>query len=80
MSDVDNRFANILLLYNAIITRCSNTPYHTFPYEFHSLNTDFIKNTLKSLNIKINMDINTHWECIYMYILQYFNYYRITKE
>lgn len=42
-SDVDNSFPNILLLFNAIIIKCSNTSYHTFPYEFHSLNTDFIK-------------------------------------
>lgn len=77
ISDVDNSFANILLLFNAIIIKCSNTSYHTFPYEFHSLNTDFIKNIL-SLNMKISMDINTHRGVIYMYILQNLNY-SITK-
>lgn len=49
-------FVNILLLFNAIITKCSNTSYHIFSYKFHSLNTDFIKIfILKSLNIKISM-------------------------
>lgn len=68
-------FVNILLLFNAIITKCSNTSYHTFSYKFHSLNTDFIKIfILKSLNIKISMDINTYWEHI-----KHLNYYCIIK-
>lgn len=73
-------FVNILLLFSAIITKCSNTSYHTFSYEFHSLNTDFIKIfILKSLNITISTDINTYWEHIYMCILQHLNYYCIIK-